>query len=212
MIRKNREEIEWFEFKQLQDFPVRHGVFLDKPIQSAVYFNQVHGKEVVSISSIEQAVTADGGITHVKELPLAIRHADCQAAIFYDPVKHVVANIHAGWRGMVQNIYHETISLFSSQYGSKPENLLVCIGPSLEPEHSEFIHYEREFPPLFCQFQEKPNFFNLWEIARFQLKNSGILFNHIEIAEIGTYSSPYNFPSYRKSKTTSRLTTLASLL
>ncbi len=212
MIRKNREETEWFEFEQLQGHPVEQGVFLQKPMQNAVYFNQVHGKEIALVSRLEDTFTADGGITHIKGVALAIRHADCQAAIFYDPMNQVIATVHAGWRGMTQNIYQETVSKFARYYESKPENLLVCIGPSLEPEHSEFVHYKNEFPESFWRFQEKPNYFNLWEIGRFQLTQAGILNHHIEISCLGTYSSPHQFPSYRRSKTRERLTTLASLI
>lgn len=215
MIRKNRGEIEWLEFHLLQGKGVKHGVFLRKGVvdfENRVHLNQVHSKDVVVVTSEVDRFVADGAITKTKEIPIAIKHADCQAAIFYDPVSEVIGVIHAGWRGMVQNIYKETILKLEREFQVKAENLVVCIGPSLEPEFSEFIHYKQEFPEEFWRFQVKPNYFNLWEIAKYQLKEMGVLPQHIEIAGLGTYSHPNDFSSYRRDKTTERNVTIASLI
>ena len=232
MIRKNRGEISWLEFHLLQGSAVDHAVLLrggleferapawtsqssslsEEEIQF-VYSKQVHGKDVAIVSGRgDPSVTADGLITKVKGIALGIRHADCQAAIFYDPTTHVIANVHAGWRGLVENIYRETILKLQAEFHVKPENLLVCIGPSLEPEYSEFINYRTEFPEHFWRFQTRASHFNLWEVARFQLKEEGINPQNIEIAGIGTYSNPDDFYSYRRSKDTLRNTTFACLI
>ncbi len=205
MIRKNRGEISWLEFHLLQGKGVNHAVFLKNgeewpEAQEIVSLDQVHGKEVVVVEDGKTKFSADGVITKTKGLALSIQHADCQAAIFYDPVQQVLGGVHAGWRGMVQNIYQEMVEKLEQTFHVKRENLLVCIGPSLEPEHSEFIHYKKEFPEIFWRFQTKPNYFSLWEIARFQLKELGILPHQIEIAEMGTYGNPVDFYSYRRDK------------
>ena len=44
-----------------------------------------------------------------KDCGLVIQHADCQAAIFFDPVRKAIANVHCGWRGSVCNIYAKTV-------------------------------------------------------------------------------------------------------
>ena len=210
MIRKNRGEISWLEFHLLQGSAVDHAVLLrggleferapawtsqssslsEEEIQF-VYSKQVHGKDVAIVSG-----RGDPSVT----------------AIFYDPTTHVIANVHAGWRGLVENIYRETILKLQAEFHVKPENLLVCIGPSLEPEYSEFINYRTEFPEHFWRFQTRASHFNLWEVARFQLKEEGINPQNIEIAGIGTYSNPDDFYSYRRSKDTLRNTTFACLI
>lgn len=220
MIRKNRGEIEWLEFALLQEQDVRHAVFLKKSlpfekldwVEEIVFFNQVHGNEVAVVEGTTQVLQVDGGITKIKGMGLAIKHADCQSAIFYDPVEKVLANVHAGWRGLVQNIYKETVVKLKKEFLVHPENLLVCIGPSLEPMHSEFIHYKQEFPKSFWRFQEKSNYFNMWDIAKFQLEELGILSKNIEIAEIGTYENKEDFYSFRRDKTKLRNITIASLV
>ncbi len=213
MIRKNRGETTWLEFNLLQGSRLSHGVYLkeSRPNNDIQLLDQVHGKEVVTLVEMGPSPIADGAITKTKGLALGIRHADCQAAIFYDPITEALATIHAGWRGLVQNIYKEAVQNLNSIFQVKPENLIVCIGPSLEPEHAEFIHYKQEFPEQFWRFQASPNHFNMWEIAKFQLTNLGISPQNIEIAEIGTYGNQDDFYSYRRAKDTLRNFTVATL-
>lgn len=171
-----------------------------------------HGKQVIEITSgWDERPKADGLMTQQPGIGLLMSHADCQAAIFYDPVEKALANIHAGWRGNVLNIYAETVEQMQKRYGSLPENLMVGISPSLCPEHSEFINYRTELPKSFWRFEEKPNHFNLWEVSRWQLESVGIKPAHIEIAEMSTYANPNDFFSYRRDRLTGRHGTLAYL-
>lgn len=171
---------------------------------------QIHSDKVVAVSEpISQEIAGcDALITNTSEIALMSKHADCQAAIFYDPVKRVIANVHAGFRGSALNIYKKTIAAMQEHFSSKPENILVCISPSLGPESAEFIHYKKELPEEFWQFQEKPLYFNFWKISEWQLKQAGILPEHIEIAQMDTYANPTDFFSFRRNKITGRLATL----
>ncbi|MBS0628248.1 MAG: peptidoglycan editing factor PgeF [Verrucomicrobia bacterium] len=173
---------------------------------------QVHG---VHIEEVKEGFICsrdcDGLITDKKEKPLTILHADCQAAIFYDPIHHRVANIHCGWKGNVQNIYQKTIDRFKAM-GSNPSDLLVCISPSLGPNKAQFIHFAEEFPKNFHEFVQKDYLFNLWDISRMQLKTAGVLSSHIEFAEICTYENFEDFYSYRRDKITGRNATVVELL
>ncbi len=163
---------------------------------------------VVPGASEEELDRADGLMTDCSHLALLIQHADCQAAIFYDTKTGVIANVHAGWRGNVLNIYRSTVERMGRVFGSKPEDLLVCVSPSLGPEKAEFIHYHTEWPESFWPFQISPTYFDLWEIGRQQLLEAGILDHHIQFAKICTYSNPDDFFSYRRDKITGGHATL----
>lgn len=182
-------------------------------MDSYVSLKQEHGKKVhrVDCSHFERKI-GDSFATDIPGIGLLITHADCQAAIFYDPVNHAIANVHSGWRGSVQNIYAETVHFMQTQYTSKPENLLVCISPSLGPNHAEFIHYRNELPESFWNYQIKENYFDFWEISKMQLKNAGVLDKHIEIASLDTYEHPDAFFSYRRDKNTGRNGTFVGLI
>ncbi|MBS0615894.1 MAG: peptidoglycan editing factor PgeF [Verrucomicrobia bacterium] len=175
-------------------------------LDTLVTADQVHGNLVQIASEPEGMFSGcDGLITDQKNWGLLMAHADCQAAIFYDPIHHVVATVHAGWRGQVKNIYKETVEKMGHTFGSKPEDLLVGVSPSLGPENSEFIHFRKELPEAFWPFQIKETYFNLWAIARHQLESLGILPHHIQIAEIDTFANPQDFFSYRREKKNGRV-------
>lgn len=223
MLRKKNSDIEWLEFELLQGFPITHGITLRKNsdvyrlqkalnVEKAAFATQVHDKKVEVVREQSWIDGVDGLITDTMGLGLAIRHADCQAAIFYDPTLHLLANVHSGWRGNVKNIYKATVEKMKSQFGVNPAHLLVCISPSLGPSHSEFINYKVELPDSFMPFQHKPYYFDLWAIAKWQLLELGISPHHIEIANMCTYTHSSDFFSYRRDRTLEgQHTTLAML-
>lgn len=215
MLRKKIERVEWLEFELLAGIPeLKHAVFLksgenisnEKELLSQILGcptlvagNQKHGINTVEVPCVSEALLqdCDGLMTSTQGVGLMIRHADCQAAIIYDPIRKVVANVHVGWRGNVQNMYKEAILQMQKRYRSSPQDLLVCISPSLGPCCAEFKNYRLEFPSSFVTFQEKENHFNLWHLAQAQLQECGILSHHIEIAEVCTKCSSDCY-SYRR--------------
>jgi YfiH family protein len=169
-------------------------------ISEIKYAHQSHGVGICQIDhqTPQNVENYDALMTNILQIGMMIKHADCQAAIFYDPIHHAVSNVHSGWRGSVQNIYAHTIQAMKRTYGSKPEDLLVCISPSLGPQAAEFIHYRKELPLAFWEYQVKPNYFDFWAISEMQLKACGILPHHIEIARMCTYSNASDFFSFRR--------------
>ena len=178
-------------------------------LQEIVCAKICHGDAVEEINTSHTPLS-DGLMTRTENLAISISQADCQAAIFYDPINHAIANVHSGWRSSVLNIYENTVKKMKSSYGSRPENLLVCISPSLGPENAEFVNYKEEFPESFSEFEIKPLHFDFWEISERQLKSAGVLPHHIQTARIDTYSNE-DFFSFRRSKTTGRQATICSL-
>ncbi len=222
MLKKEQNGQIWLEFERLQEYPaVRHAILCrsddaSKLLKSTpvALANQVHKDGIYRVKEGHDVrvpiANTDALITDVQNIALGIRHADCQAAIFFDPEHNAVACVHAGWRGNCQNIYKKTIDEMARQYGTKRENLICCIGPSLGPEKSEFVNYKQELPESFWPFQHRENYFNLWEIARWQLESEGV--TKIEFANMCTYSNPDLFYSYRLDKTAGRNLTVVWLV
>lgn len=170
-----------------------------------IYAHQVHGASIQRVDLQKNEIfSCDGLMTNHANHGLMAMHADCQAALFYDPVNKAIAAVHAGWRGQVQNIYSETVKMMALNYHTNPKDLIVCISPSLGPENSEFKNYSCELPKEFWQFQIKPTYFDLWAISRHQLEACGIPSNQIEIAEMDTYANAADFFSYRREKAKGR--------
>lgn len=165
-----------------------------------------------TITTQQTNLLCDGVVCNTPQIALAVTHADCQAALFYDPIQHAIACIHSGWRGSVKNIYRNTIQQMKGRYGTNPADVIVCISPSLGPESAEFVNYKTELPEEFWQFQMKPTYFDFWEISKYQLKLEGILPEHIHVAEIDTVANPHDYFSYRRDKTTGRHASVIMLL
>lgn len=193
---------------------VYHGTFSNlSEIKCITFGKQVHGDAIAIIDQKpDEPIPCDAMITQSKGLLIGIKHADCQAAILFDPITNTLAVVHAGWRGLVQNIYGKTIAKLKSSFSVDPRNLLVAIAPSLGPSHSEFIHYKNEFPKQFWPYQEAPFHFNLRKIAELQFSNEGISKENLFIEPTDTFEDIGSCHSYRRNKTEKRMATIAGLL
>ncbi len=167
---------------------------------------QCHGCNLIQVlpESEERLGPADGLLTNLRDQALLIKHADCQAALFYDPVQKAIGAVHSGWRSSVLNIYEKAVQRMKALYGSQPKDLRVCISPSLGPSSAEFIHYKTELPEAFYPFKGDKNTFDFWAVSRWQLEAAGVRKEHIEIAEIDTMQNTHDFFSHRGEKVTGR--------
>ena len=162
---------------------------------------QVHGDRVYCLEDAPtddmEIEDVDGLITNTPGIALMIQQADCQAVLFFDPIREVIAAVHCGWRGSVQDILHGAILKMQECYGSVPADLNVVISPSLGPCCAEFIYYQKELPAVFQQFMVKESYFDFWQISRFQLVRAGV--NEKNIHTVGTCTSCNDdYFSYRR--------------
>lgn len=152
----------------------------------------------------------DGLVTNVPNLVLATFYADCVPLFFIDPVHKAIGLSHSGWRGTVSDIAAVTVKTMQKEYGTRPEELLVGIGPSIcqdcyevsEDVIDEFRASceEKLWPRL---YQEKGNGkyqLNLWEACRQNLLRAGVLPERIEVTDLCTCCNPQLFFSHRASK------------
>ena len=106
---------------------------------------QVHGTTIVVVDALtpmdkdleRQPVDADAVITREKGMWIGVRTADCVPVLLYDPVREVVAAVHAGWRGTVGHITGQTLRKMRDEMACRMENVLAMIGPSISPEAFE---------------------------------------------------------------------------
>lgn len=182
-------------------------------IPMVVYAKQEHNANVfeVTSSNLQKIPAADAIFTRVKDLGLAVTHADCQAAVIYDPSKEVIAVVHAGYKGLGQNIYVATINAMKDAAKCNPHDLIVCISPSLGPDHAEYINYKTELPESFWDYQTKPKHFDFWAIAENQLLGAGIQKKNIEITKVCTYCESKDYYSHRREKKIGRHATVAAM-
>ena len=82
-------------------------------------------------------VDTDGLVTNLEGVSLASCNADCILLLMYDPVKKVIGNVHSGWRGTFNKIAVNGINAMINNYGCNPEDIIVCICPSIRKCHFE---------------------------------------------------------------------------
>ena len=124
------------------------GIDYDSIVSAPV---QVHGDAVARVNSVmDTPNNVDALITNVPGISLVMRVADCIAVLVYDPVNRAIANIHSGWRGTLLRIAPKTIQRMTAEYGTKPEDVIVALCPSIGPDHFEVtedvrVQFEAEY-------------------------------------------------------------------
>ena len=165
---------------------------------------------------------ADALITRRRGIALAMSTADCVPLLFYDPMTEAIGVAHAGWRGTARGIAAATVAALREQFGSRPADLLVGVGPSIGPccyevsaEVQQLFLGQREFEELPTEEHLRPLVaesavfetvelpdgqslrLNLWETNRQQLQLSGVTPAHIELPEVCTSCARDRFFSHR---------------
>lgn len=152
----------------------------------------------------------DGLVTNVPNVTLATFYADCVPLYLVDPVQKVIGLSHSGWKGTVGNIGARTVEVMVGKYGSKPEDIITAIGPSIcmdcyEVSEDVAEQFKKAYPQesLDAIMYDKGNGkfqLNLWEACRINFLSAGILPEHISMPEICTCCNPQYLFSHRASK------------
>ena len=167
----------------------------------------------------------DALITDLHGFAIGVRTADCVPVLLYDPVRQVVAAVHAGWRGTVQCISRKVIAQMSASFGTRPQDLHAVIGPAIGPDSFQvgeevvaaFSEARDETPEGFpmdriWSIREarsgKPmsggHHIDLFEANRWLLEQAGIPGDNIQISGIDTYTAPDYFSARREGLGTGR--------
>ncbi len=75
--------------------------------------------------------------TDRSDVALSVRTADCIPALYVDVGTGAVAAVHAGWRGSVAGAPARMVDVLRTRFGTRPEDIVVAIGPSIGPEAYE---------------------------------------------------------------------------
>lgn len=162
---------------------------------------QIHSDIAVVADGHRGAITqGDALIVSEPGNPIGVRTADCLPILVVDPVHRVAAIIHAGWRGTAANVAGKTVARMITDFDSKPEDLLVAIGPGIGlccfevgPEVS--IEFQSIFP-------EKTDLrhIDLADANRRHLEAAGISAQNMDISGLCTMCGADEFHSFRRDR------------
>ncbi|MCD8045996.1 MAG: peptidoglycan editing factor PgeF [Clostridiales bacterium] len=170
----------------------------------------------------------DGLITNVPGLTLATFFADCVPLYFVDPVHCAIGLSHSEWRGTVARMGQKTLQAMTEQYGTRPEDVLCAIGPSIcqdcyevsadvaEVFAREFSGHEAEIllpeskhinNTNTCRGKNSAHeisenekyLLDLWKANEIVLLDAGVPQEHISVTDICTCCNPDLLFSHRAS-------------
>ena len=187
----------------IKSFSISNAIFTDSKdgsISEVLYklnfkkyseMHQTHSDHYLIINSAG-TYKADAIFTSKKNLPLVVKTADCLPILVTDG--KLVGAIHAGWRGLKNNIIEKTISNFNK------EKLKVIVGP-----HAQSCCYEVKddvavFFEKFIHISSDKKYLNMSEIIKDYFETNKI---KNEISEICTICDS-NYFSFRENGTKNR--------
>jgi YfiH family protein len=177
----------------------RYTVFSDKPaISNLIYFEQIHSNKVIEFRPGKDIPECDGIVfsqDFARKYSFAIKTADCLPILLFGSEK--VAFVHAGWRGLANNILANKLIL-----AIDPKT--AYIGPSISVKN--FIvtpDFRENFKNSSDYFENNKKLkFNLQAEAIKQLNTNFPGIDAINCAQCTFDNEQYN--SYRRDKTDKR--------
>ncbi len=198
------------DLERVRENRVRSFSALGRTLESLFDVWQVHSADVVFADAPrpvhEDHHKADIILTNKPNVTLYMRFADCVPILFHDPKKDVVGITHAGWLGTVRGACIATVNAMRERYGSKPENIMAAIGPSIGVDHYEVgpdvvSQVEQAFgddAKNVIEFRNGKTYFDLWNANRIQLEKSGV--KQIEVSGLCTACHLDDWYSHRAEK------------
>lgn len=122
-----------------------------------VALRQIHSDLAhrVAPSDVDTRLHGDALLTREPDILLAIQTADCIPILLADQRTHAVAAVHAGWRGTLKRIAEKTLGRMRMEFGTRPEDVVVAIGPGIGACCYEVGHeVAREFAAQFAHARD----------------------------------------------------------
>ena len=202
-------------------FSTRRDSILPYPV---IQGHQVHGDRIAVIDrpglTREDLEGYDAFVCALPGVAFGVRTADCVPVLLYDPVRHVAAAVHSGWKGTALKISQKTVALMESSFGSRPADLRAVIGPAIGPDSFQVGEEVVErFKSAGFPLQEVWSFrgpgdgspmsgghhIDLFRANAWLLERCGIPSARIQVTGIDTYTDPSFFSARREGTACGRI-------
>ncbi|MFD1217972.1 peptidoglycan editing factor PgeF [Microbulbifer celer] len=182
------------------------------------WLEQIHSDKAVEAKGDGQVRTADASFTRDRGVVCAVLTADCLPLLVCNRNGSEVAAIHAGWKGLCGGVIRATIAALES----KPEELLVWLGPAIGPQAFECgvdvleaafesamsESHAEAISKCFVPHTRKPLHFlaDIYALGRAELHELGV--TEIFGGDRCTVTEELEFFSYRRDGDTGRMASL----
>ena len=179
---------------------------------------QMHGTDVRVVDSEAEAKPAENSqgdsiycdaiVSNASQVLAGVKTADCVPLLLGDPQTRSFAAVHAGWRGTFAGIAFYAIERLTKEYGVKPEDLQVAIGPAaavccyevgaevIDGFRERFAYAEE----LLVATRDGHARIDLLKANQTQLTAAGVPATQVYIAPLCTMNRTDLFFSYRREK------------
>jgi YfiH family protein len=105
--------------------------------EALVTVRQVHGSDILVIDEPNEdwahflSLESDAIITNQTGVMIGVCVADCAPILLMDPVKRVIAAVHAGWQGTAAGLVSKTVAGMRSLFDCNPKTIQAAIGPCI---------------------------------------------------------------------------------
>jgi len=184
-------------------------------ISQVFWRKQIHGDDILiaqgGAKSVKGCPDADAYITNEKNLPIAIRTADCVPIFIYDEQHQAIGLAHAGWRGTYKAIGVKTVQRMQEKYSSQLSDLKVFLGPSIRQCCYQVGEEFRHYFPDHVKDREGHLYVDIVGVNRDQLIKAGIPSENIVDSGICTCCDKNYFSFRRDGEKAGRMISLMML-
>lgn len=183
---------------------------LTKPVQ---WLSQTHSTVIVEALADGQRREADACWTSEAGLACVVMTADCLPVFFTNAEGTKVAVAHAGWRGLVDGILEETLTVFPTL-----ETVHCWLGPCIGPAAFEvgaevmdaFVQKMPEAQSCFVAQKHAAGKYlaDLYQLATLRLVAAGVPSAQVSSCGLCTFTDEARFFSYRRDGQTGRMASL----
>ena len=184
-------------------------------ISDIVTPNQVHGDKIFRaddnfrgcgcVNYADSIPETDSLITNTPNLPLMLCFADCVPIFFVDVENCAIGLAHGGWKGTLKKISAKTLLKMHDEFGTKPENCLIGIAPSIgaccyQIGDNVIDTCKKSFPSNHDELlirRDGKIFLDLWRANVIQLLEIGVPEENIDVAGKCTCCEDSWYFSYR---------------
>lgn len=172
-----------------------------------IWLKQIHSTRIVDAAHCAPGQSeADGSYATQPHVICTVLTADCLPLLICNKDGTQVAAIHAGWRGLAASIIDAAVEKFTDDHSE----LLVWLGPAIDPAHYEvghdvrdtFMAHDPTANAAFTAQQDKWRM-DIYRLARQRLHALGL--NSIYGGNHCTYREQDQFYSYRRDGMTGRI-------
>lgn len=174
--------------------------FLFKKDKNLIIPDQYHSNKCLVAKANNPYPKCDALVTKDNSLILGITTADCLPIIFYDLENQVIGIAHAGWKGLVKGVIHNTVKKMIS-LGAQKKSIKSIIGPCIRVKsyevNEEFVNKLKTQYQRFAIRQMQKIYFDLPKLAKYILSESNI--SSVHDIKKNTFLDE-NYFSFRESK------------